>query len=118
MTATDELVLRPQDVLPSPLELPDADVDIAVVAQLNLPGQTEETFGLLKRFTRVTLQEMRDAGARATLVDVSTDEEPDDGRTGSSSWAAAMSTRRSTGATNRSRTSSVVIPGRTNGSCG
>jgi len=78
MTATDELVLRPQDVLPSPLELPDADVDIAVVAQLNLPGQTEETFGLLKRFTRVTLQELRDAGARATLVDVSTDEEPDD----------------------------------------
>ncbi|MCY1159461.1 MAG: hypothetical protein MOP51_2486 [Citricoccus sp.] len=77
MTATDDLVLRPQDVLPSPLELPHADVDIAVVAQLNLPGQTEETYRLLRRFTRLTLEELRDAGARPALVDVSADEEPD-----------------------------------------
>lgn len=77
MSVTDDLLLRPQDVLPSPLELPGADVDIAVVVQLNLPDQTEETYGLLKRFTRVTLEELRDAGARSTLVDVSADEEPD-----------------------------------------
>jgi len=77
MTTTPDLVLRPEDVLPSPAERPDADVEIAVIAQLNLPDQTEETYGLLRRFTRVTLEELRDAGARPTLVDVSADEEPD-----------------------------------------
>lgn len=77
MTATHSPVLRPEDVLPSPRELPQADVEITVVAQLNLPGQTEETYGLLRRFTRVTLEELRDAGARSTLVDVTAEEEPD-----------------------------------------
>lgn len=77
MTTTDELLLRPQDVLPTPLERPGADVDIAVVAQLSPPGQTVETYGLLQRFTRVTLEELRDAGARPSLIDVSADEEPD-----------------------------------------
>lgn len=77
MTTTDELVLGPADVLPSPRELPDADVDIAVIAQLNLPDQTEETYELIKRFTRVTLEELRDAGARPSLIDVTAEDEPD-----------------------------------------
>lgn len=77
MTVTRKLLLRPEDVLPSPRELPDADLDIAVVAQLNLPDQTEETYELIKRFTSLTLEELRDAGARIELVDVTADEEPD-----------------------------------------
>lgn len=77
MTIARKLVLRPQDVLPSPPELPDADLDIAVVTQLNLPDQTEETYELIKRFTSLTLEELRDAGARTRLIDVTADEDPD-----------------------------------------
>ncbi|NLT25360.1 MAG: gamma-glutamyl-gamma-aminobutyrate hydrolase family protein [Microbacteriaceae bacterium] len=72
-----EYLLTPADVLPAGPPRADADVEIAVIGQLNLPDQTEETYGLLKRFTAVALQTIDEAGARIRFVDVTDDAEPD-----------------------------------------
>lgn len=77
MSIDPALVLRAEDVIPDPGVLPDADVTVAVIAQLTLPGQDEETYGLLKRFTTTTLESLRDAGVRTELIDVTAEEEPD-----------------------------------------
>lgn len=72
-------VLRPEDVVPTtpPKADADADVDVAVVVQLNLPDQNAETYGLLKRFTSITLETLQYEGARVRLYDVTDDAEPD-----------------------------------------
>lgn len=77
MAAPENLVLTRADVEPKTPPNPDADVDIAVVAQLNIPGQNTETYELLRRFTAVTLQTLQDLGANVHLIDVTTQSEPD-----------------------------------------
>ncbi|WP_431813960.1 gamma-glutamyl-gamma-aminobutyrate hydrolase family protein [Kocuria sp. cx-455] len=69
-------LLSPADVAPRSTAEPDSDVRIAVVAQLNLPDQNEETYELIKRFTSVTLESLREAGAQTVLIDVTEDAEP------------------------------------------
>jgi putative glutamine amidotransferase len=76
MPSTEDLVLTREDVMPRSPAPAEADVEIVVVAQLNLPQQSRETHGLLRRFTTVTLQTLQDLGARIHLMDV-TSEEPD-----------------------------------------
>lgn len=66
--------LSPEDVIPAPATLPGADVQVAVVCQLNLPDQTAETCELIQRFTRVTLETLRDLKARTELFDVTAQE--------------------------------------------
>lgn len=76
MPSSQDPVLTRADVMPNRPAPAEADVDIVVVAQLNLPQQSRETHGLLRRFTTVTLQSLQDLGARVHLIDV-TSEEPD-----------------------------------------
>lgn len=54
---------------------PDADVEIAVVVQLNTPGQSSFSRGLNRDLIQVAVAAMHDAGARASLHDVA-DETP------------------------------------------
>ena len=70
-------VLTPADVLPAEPPHAEAGIEIAVVGQLNLPEQTEETRGLLERFTAVALRTIHDEGARIRFVDVTDEVEPD-----------------------------------------
>lgn len=77
MVKGQNFFLRPDDVQPKDAPEVPADVEIAVVAQLNLLDQSEETYGLIRRFTAVTMQTLQDLGARPILVDVTAPEEPD-----------------------------------------
>lgn len=77
MVKGQKFFLRPEDVQPENAPDTQADVEIAVVAQLNLPDQSEETYGLIRRFTAVTMQTLQDLGARPVLVDVTAPEAPD-----------------------------------------
>ncbi len=76
MSAQETPVLTRDDVMPPGAASAEADVEIVVVAQLNLPGQSLETHQLLRRFTAVTLRTLQDLGARIHLIDAAS-EEPD-----------------------------------------
>lgn len=55
-----------------------ADVEIAVVVQLNMPGQTEDSVALQRDLTVVAVDDLHRLGARATIHDVGADTAPDE----------------------------------------
>lgn len=55
-----------------PVGAPRADGPrITVLVSLNFPDLTEDTAALVRRFTRTTLETLREVGARHTLIDTS-----------------------------------------------
>lgn len=68
--------LVPADVLTtSPTA--EADVEIAVIVGLNMPGQTSASISLQKDLTSTAVDSIHELGGRAVIHDVSDDSEPD-----------------------------------------
>ena len=55
-----------------------ADVEIAVVVQLNMPGQTEDSVALQRALTVTAVDDLHRLGARVSIHDVGADAAPDE----------------------------------------
>lgn len=71
-----EKVLRKSDVLRS-IPLDGADVEIAVIVQLNMPGQAADSIALQQELTAAAIDTVHSLGGTATVHDVADDEDPD-----------------------------------------
>lgn len=69
--------LELDEVLPAAAPRSGADVDIAVVGQLNTPGQTQSSVEGTRALTIAALESLAELGARIRFVDVAGDAEPD-----------------------------------------
>lgn len=71
-----EIELLPADVLTtSPTA--EADVEVAVVVGLNMPGQTADSIALQKDLTITAVDSVHELGGRAVIHDVSDADQPD-----------------------------------------
>lgn len=55
----------------------EADVEIAVIVGLNMPGQTEDSIALQRDLTITAVDTVHQLGGRAVIHDVSSDSDPD-----------------------------------------
>ena len=78
MTASEPVApLTVDEVLPDAVRRGAGDVDLAVVGQLNTPGQTRSTVRGTRDLTLAALEALAELGARIRFYDVADDAEPD-----------------------------------------